>query len=256
MSPFVSRNAVNGSCIARFPEEILHRILSYSVSVPPAPLLRPSWHVRQKSCNRSRTATLLVCKSWLRIATPLFYTHILLQSEEQAALLSHTVTANPILARYARSLKVMGVWGVLRDVIKLCSSVESLDLTLDAPRIVDTDCRMQEIGKALSDLELLDIRHFVLRKLPNAYITQQKPRFVISHLSLLVPKWQRLVSALSSVVFRHFGLNPASYCRNSSTSHSHFQPKVTHWLSRPRSQAPQDSQSCARSSRWCGAQFF
>jgi hypothetical protein len=201
--PAISRNAVNGACIARFPEEILHRILSYSVSVPLAPLLRPSWHIRQKSCNRSRTATLLVCKSWLRIATPLFYKHVLLQSEEQAALLSYTLTANPILGRYAQSLRVMGVWGVLRDVIKLCSSVESLDLTLDAPRIVDTDCRMKEIGKALSDLELLDIRHFVLRKLPNAYITQHKPRFVISHLSLIVPRWQRLVSALTPVIFLH-----------------------------------------------------
>jgi hypothetical protein len=129
----------------------------------------------------------------------LFYKHLLLQSEEQTILLSWTLVENPSLGRYARSLKIMGVWGALRDVIRLCPAVESLDLTLDAPRV--KDCGMDEIGKALSDLQLLDIRRFVLRKLPNAYVTQPKPRFVVSHLSEIVPKWQRLVSALTSATY-------------------------------------------------------
>jgi hypothetical protein len=200
MSPFfraISWSALDGTCMARFPEEIVHQILCFCVSAPLAPLARPSWHIRQKSSNRSRMAILLVCKSWLRIATPLLYKSCLLQSEKQAALLSCTLAANPSLGRYARSLVIMGVWGALGDVVKLCPAVETLDLTLDAPHGSDTEFRMEEIAEVLSDLQLLDIRHFVLRKLPNVYLTQHKPRFIIFRLSKIVPRWQRLVSALT-----------------------------------------------------------
>jgi len=204
MSPFrrtISWITVDGTCIARFPEEILHQILCLCVSAPPTPPARPSWHVRQQSCNRSRTAALLVCKSWLRIATPAFYKTVVLQSKAQAIMLSSTLVENPPLGRYVRSLVIMGVWSALRDVVKLCPGVVSLDLTLDGPRESLAMCQMEEIEMVLSGLQSLDIRNFALRKLPNAYLTQYKPCFIISHLSSIIPKWKRLVSALFLALF-------------------------------------------------------
>ena len=198
----ISRITVDGPCIGCFPEEILHHILCLCVSAPFSPPARPSWHVRQQSSNRSRTATLLVCKSWLRIATPTFYKSLVLQTEEQTIILSSTLLANPSLGRYARSIAIMGVWSALGNVVKLCPKVVSLDLTLDRPRVLDAQFRTEEIAIVLSDLQSLDIRHFVLRKLSNVYVTQSTPLFIISHLSRIVPKWKRLVSALALVLPR------------------------------------------------------
>jgi hypothetical protein len=197
----ISWITVDGSCIARFPEEILYQILCLCVSASLTPPTRPSWHVRQQSCNRSRTAALLVCKSWLRIATPAFYKTVLLQSEEQAIMLSSTLVTNPSLGRYVRTLVIMGVWSALRDVVKLCPGVVSLDLTLDGPRDSVAMGQMEEIGMVLSGLQSLDIRYFSLRKLPNAYLTEFKPCFIISHLSRIIPKWKRLVSVLCLALF-------------------------------------------------------
>ena len=85
----------------------------------------------------------------------------------------------------------MGVWSALKDVVKLCPGVVSLDLTLDGPH--DS---VEEIGMVLSGLQSLDIRIFSMRKLPNAYLTEFKLCFIISHLSRIIPKWKRLVSVL------------------------------------------------------------
>jgi len=130
-----------------------------------------------------------VCKSWLRIATPLFYRSLLILNESQAALLICALHANPSYARCVRHLAVMGLWTDLHDIIDLCPAVEYLDLTLD----VSIHAKMEEgLRLFFSNLRRLDIKHFVLRKLPNAYLTMPKPCFAMTQLSSVIPKWRNL----------------------------------------------------------------
>jgi hypothetical protein len=115
-------------------------------------------------------------------------------------MLSSTLVENPPLERYVRSLVIMGVWSALGDVVKLCPGVVSLDLTLGGRRESITLRQMEEIAMVLSGMQSLDIRNFTLRKLPTTYLTHYEPCFIISHLSKIIPKWQRLVSALFLVL--------------------------------------------------------
>jgi len=241
MSLFRCDSPVDGSYINCLPEEILQQILHSCVSTPLTPLARPSWHTRRKLTstirNRSRAAALLVCKPWLRIATPLFYQSLVLLNEEQATLCSRTLLANPSLGDYVRSLVVMGVWVALGDVIKLCPGVESLDLTLDAPR---TPVIMPQSEKDAMVLY---------------YLTQYKPRFVTLCLSLIIPTWQHLVSSLPAITPR---CKPQSTAMMSDRKPSilpfHFRlTRMQLIASQPQLHPPQILKSCAHSSRWFGA---
>jgi hypothetical protein len=200
------RSTVDGSSITCLPEEVLQQILLPCVSATLTSLVRPSWHTRQKSTttipNRSRGAALLVCKLWLRIATPLFYHSLVLPNEESVTFCARTLLVNSSLGYYVRNLVVMGVWVALGDVIKLCPAMESLDLTLDAPRISYIKSQLERDTMVLCYLRGLDIKHFVLRKQSNAYLTQHKPRFAALCLSLIIPTWQQLVS-------KYFVVSPA-----------------------------------------------
>ena len=191
--------AVDGLCLSsNFPEEVLQQILGFCVSAPSTPLTRPSWHTRQKSTSVARSycrgTVLLVCKSWLRIATPMFYESLILPNEEQANLCSRTLLAAPSLGYHVHNLVVMGVWKALGDVIQLCPFLESVDLTLDAPRNSTVRSQLERDAMVLCYLRGLDIKRFVLRKLPNVYLTQHKPRFATLCLSLVIPTWRPLVS--------------------------------------------------------------
>lgn len=201
------------------PEEILQRILFHCA----APLIspRPSWHTYQRPSSifpnkkiRSRAAVLLVCKSWLRITTPLFYRSLLILNETQVALLIRTFHANPSLGLCVRNLTVMGLWAGLRDIIGLCPAVEYLDLTLDTSIYANMENDMRLF---FSDLRQLDLKHFVLRKLPNAYLTKAKPRFAMTQLSMVVPKWRNLVSSGSKFTCLNERSPRAPICRTPFT---------------------------------------
>ncbi|CAK5278402.1 unnamed protein product [Mycena citricolor] len=61
--------------------------------------------------EESSSAYLLVCKSWLRVATPLLYHTVVLRSIAQAQSLAITLTSNPDLGRFIKKLRVEGGFG-------------------------------------------------------------------------------------------------------------------------------------------------
>ena len=76
---------------------------------------------------------LLVCKDWLRVATPLLYNVIILRSKGQMGALEATVTTSPALAGLIRKLRIEGNYsaslsGILEGAINLTELCLSVDV--------------------------------------------------------------------------------------------------------------------------------
>jgi hypothetical protein len=56
--------------------------------------------------SESTSAYLVVCKSWLRVATPLLYNVVILRSEAQAKGLSLALSTNNLLGQFIKKLRV------------------------------------------------------------------------------------------------------------------------------------------------------
>lgn len=206
--------------LSAMPEEILERILDLVVSSKPCPgaNYRPVWHPypaasasasapSPHSALPARTpphlAPLLVSRTWLRIATPLHYRHIVLRSPRNTALLAATLRASPELGRWVRTLRVEGTFQALPDVVRMCPHLEGFDMTVDngsagqAPAQADgqdgqtqTDDKVARFCSAFR--EMRQIRHLVIRK--NAYLTQPRPTLIFEELGKAITGWNHLVS--------------------------------------------------------------
>ncbi|KAI0653935.1 hypothetical protein C8Q70DRAFT_1048261 [Cubamyces menziesii] len=193
--------------LADVPEEILERILAL-VLVQSAELSpRPSWHAY--SCNTASSSShptvispLLVCRDWLRIATPIHYRHPVLRTPRHAELLLRALRHTPALAPCVRSLHVQATSPALRELVVVCANLNTLDITVDnadapppaAPH--SRDRRVVEFCEAFTRTR--SIRHLVIRK--NAYLTQPNATYVFEQLAKAIARWHKLESV--NVAFR------------------------------------------------------
>ncbi|KAJ7108043.1 hypothetical protein C8R43DRAFT_1080167 [Mycena crocata] len=107
--------------LCRLPDEITSEILS--------PALKVSDHLFSNNgpaspfatFSESTSAYLLVCKDWLRVATPLLYNVVVLRSKAQAKALSQALRVNPDLGLFIRKLRVEGGYGPAMHTILKCS---------------------------------------------------------------------------------------------------------------------------------------
>ncbi|CCL98421.1 uncharacterized protein FIBRA_00418 [Fibroporia radiculosa] len=202
--------------LSSFPEELLERILLLVLTpAPPPSHPRPTWHQPPPSIpGATSVAPLLVCRTWLRIATPLHYRTPILRSARATAHLAATLHAHPALGRCVRALRVEGSFDALPDVVRWCPFLEAFDMTVDngtAPPpslsparghdVVDEHVRA--FCSAFSGMRKL--RHLVIRK--NAYLTQARPTLVFEELGKAIRQWRDLESV--NIDFR-FSPSPAS----------------------------------------------
>lgn len=174
------------------PEELVERILALCVLVHQDAPARPSWHA--KSPARSTSSVLLVNKAFLRIATPLFYKTLVVRSAAQLkSLLDNALTPNPELGTYARNVIISGSYDGLHELVHLCQRLEIFDMTLDStPWAEDVRTKFAD-----SLPEMSGIKHLIVRK--DAYLTQEKPKYMISQLTAAVSQWNALVSLFSFI---------------------------------------------------------
>ncbi|KAJ7170363.1 hypothetical protein C8R43DRAFT_944881 [Mycena crocata] len=117
---------------AALPEEIILEILS--------PLLRVSdqrfSNTSTKSgplatTDESISALLLVCRAWLRIATPLLYDVVILRSTGQAKSLKNTLKMNKPLGRFIKKLRVEGGFGsYMHNILQETPNVNEIFISL------------------------------------------------------------------------------------------------------------------------------
>ena len=96
------------------PEEILEYILALAIL---SPLAKPSLLLSSVTYD-PRLASLLVCKLWLRIATPLYYQRISLASPKHGDLFISLLKAKPEPATFVRELKLEGTFPQVLAVVK------------------------------------------------------------------------------------------------------------------------------------------
>ena len=202
--------------ILAFPEELLERILALCVVAPLVQTARPQWHQRadRGTAIRGRLASLLVCKKFYRISTPLFYHTIHITSPAQLhRLLSTALRRNLYLATYVRRLLFAGVWAEGGELIAMCSrNVKMLDITLDMTQLapgVNTnryvrDFDAEDFCKGIKHITY-SLTHLALRKPNNVYLTQPKPKYVLGEIAKAMRYWDNLAS------HSHATLSPPSF---------------------------------------------
>ena len=94
------------------PDEITKEILSPALYVPANAFANTSLRSNPfANYELSCSAILVVCKSWLRVATPLLYETVVLRSKAQAQALAGALKQNEQLGRFIRKLRVEGGYG-------------------------------------------------------------------------------------------------------------------------------------------------
>ncbi|KAJ7644346.1 hypothetical protein FB45DRAFT_735456 [Roridomyces roridus] len=113
------------------PDEIVAEILSPALKVPDDAFSDNSRDSPFAQYSESSSALLLVCKSWLRVSTPLLYHVVVLRSKGQAAALERTLKRSPDLGRFIKKLRLEGGFGnPLQQIIQAAPNVTDLFLPL------------------------------------------------------------------------------------------------------------------------------
>ncbi|KAJ7605948.1 hypothetical protein DFH06DRAFT_1348367 [Mycena polygramma] len=94
------------------PDEIISEILSPALKVSEEMFSDTSSTSPFASPSVSSSAALIVCKAWLRVATPLLYHVAVVRSKAQARALQRSLRGNPDLGRFVKMLRVEGASGI------------------------------------------------------------------------------------------------------------------------------------------------
>ncbi|KAJ7082821.1 hypothetical protein C8R43DRAFT_322752 [Mycena crocata] len=111
------------------PDEIISEILSPALKVSDELFSDTSDVSPFANPTLSTSAYLLVCKDWLRVATPLLYNIVVLRSKAQAAALQKVLHKHSEFGRFIKKLRVEGGYGMAMHTI-LASAPNITDLFL------------------------------------------------------------------------------------------------------------------------------
>ncbi|KAJ7651185.1 hypothetical protein FB45DRAFT_820677 [Roridomyces roridus] len=113
------------------PDEIVSEILSPALKVPDDLFSDTSETSPFANFTPSTSAYLLVCKDWLRVATPLLYSVVVLRSKAQATALAAVLKDNPEFGRFIKKLRVEGGYGPsMHAILKSAPNITDLFLSL------------------------------------------------------------------------------------------------------------------------------
>ncbi|KAK7035977.1 F-box domain-containing protein [Favolaschia claudopus] len=169
------------------PDELISEILSPALKVSDEVFSNTDEVSPFSSYGESTSAYLVVCKSWLRVATPLLYNTVVLRSKAQAKALAAALSGNSELGHFIKKLRVEGGFGPSMQTVLRCSpNVTDLFLTLE---IYSSDSTAG-LCKGLSfvnpsRLVLKDIKY---KSLANKMVSQ-----LAVALSQALAKWDKLV---------------------------------------------------------------
>ncbi|KAJ7500406.1 hypothetical protein B0H11DRAFT_2225406 [Mycena galericulata] len=149
------------------PDEIISEILSPALKVSEEVFSDTSDVSPFSTYSESTSAYLLVCKSWLRVATPLLYNVVILRSKAQAKALSQVLTKNHELGHLAPNISDLFV-----------------SLTIWASDNTVGLCK----GLSLINPTRLIMRDFTTKKLDNKMLSN-----LVDALVAAIRKWDRLV---------------------------------------------------------------
>ena len=97
---------------SQLPDEIIKEILLPALFVPDKLFSNTSMESNPFAGYELSSSTILVvCKSWLRVATPLLYETVVLRSKAQAQALAGVLKNNSPLGHFIKKLRLEGGYG-------------------------------------------------------------------------------------------------------------------------------------------------
>ncbi|KAJ7611500.1 hypothetical protein DFH06DRAFT_155705 [Mycena polygramma] len=168
------------------PDEILSEILSPALKVSDelfsdtsdvSPFAKPSL---------STSAYLVVCRDWLRVATPLLYNVVVLRSKSQANALEKVLVQNKNFGRFIKKLRVEGGYGAaMHTILKSAPNITDIFLTF----VIYSSDSTQGLCKGLP---LINPRRVILVD-PNARVLKNKNLAALTEVLLsCIRKWDNL----------------------------------------------------------------
>ncbi|KAJ6516462.1 hypothetical protein C8R45DRAFT_890116, partial [Mycena sanguinolenta] len=180
------------------PDEIVSEILSPALRVSDSVFSDTTSDVSPfANYSESSSAYLIVCKSWLRVGTPLLYKVVILRSMAQANALRVTLSGNKGLGKFIKKLRVEGGYGLsMHTILHRSPNISDLFLTLEIYPCDDT-------SGLCTGLQLINpIRLIVhdIRRPSNNNMRSQ----LLNALSQAIFKWDRLVDFPRNLTFSDY----------------------------------------------------
>ncbi|KAF7292031.1 F-box domain-containing protein [Mycena indigotica] len=170
------------------PDEIISEILAPALDVDDdlfTQSLGTGRHSPFVRFSESPSAYLVVCKAWLRVATPLLYNVVIIRSKGQAQALAAVLSNNPLLGSFIRKLRVEGGYGAsMYKVLTNAPNITDLFLAFNMYSADKTDglCR---------GLERVNPRRVILDT--GEYRSNNATLELGDALVAAIPKWDRFV---------------------------------------------------------------
>ncbi|KAJ7611828.1 hypothetical protein FB45DRAFT_1009632 [Roridomyces roridus] len=167
------------------PDEIISEILSPALQVPDHKFADIGEESPFAEYAESPSAYLLVCKAWLRVATPLLYNVVVIRSKAQAKALAQALLKNKDLGQFIKRLRVEGGYGApMRTILQSSPNISDLSISLN---IFSSD----STSGLCAGLPLVNPTRLIFqicRKTPaNQMVTK-----LVTTLRNLAPNWDRL----------------------------------------------------------------
>ncbi|KAJ7836892.1 hypothetical protein B0H14DRAFT_2362709 [Mycena olivaceomarginata] len=116
------------------PDEIVSEILSPALKVPEYMFSDLSLKSPFAKYSVSSSATLLVCKAWLRVTTPFLYSVVVIRSKAQCRALGDALQKNPDLGRFIKKLRAEGGFRAhMQHILKFAPNITDLFVSLQIP---------------------------------------------------------------------------------------------------------------------------
>ncbi|KAJ7765706.1 hypothetical protein B0H16DRAFT_1413187 [Mycena metata] len=170
------------------PDEIISEILSPALKVSDDVFSDNSGVSPFANYSESTSAYLLVCKSWLRVATPLLYSVVILRSKAQAKALGLVLADNKLLGQFIRKLRVEGgsCYGPpMRTILQASPHISDLFISFNVYSSDNTDGMCH-------GLTLINPTRLILRDERKQLLNKMSSKLTDA-LVATIPKWDRLV---------------------------------------------------------------
>ena len=175
-------------------DEVLKEILELVLDVPDAKFSNVDTVSPFSKVSWSSSAVLLVCKRWMRVATPMLLECVILRSAGQAGAFASMLVRNSRFGRFVRRLRVEGSWPKYITsglVISKLHAVRELSISIGV-QASDNPKDIVTLLEHLHDVEHLAITDFIDH---NVYNNAQ--RRIAAALGSSIPFWMKLVRSLS-----------------------------------------------------------
>ncbi|KAJ7604135.1 hypothetical protein FB45DRAFT_1044168 [Roridomyces roridus] len=171
---------------------IISEILSPALQVPDHKFADIGEESPFAEYAESPSAYLLVCKAWLRVATPLLYNVVVIRSKAQAKALAQALLKNKDLGQFQantgqfiKRLRVEGGYGApMRTILQSSPNISDLSISLN---IFSSD----STSGLCAGLPLVNPTRLIIQECKKPPTNQMVAKLVTA-LRNLAPKWDRL----------------------------------------------------------------